>query len=71
MDDYTKASYEVDKYDNAPAEVKFFFTTVPEMEWSNDRLTYSKDPTTGLPRFVNPRFAWNVILNDLHSISTL
>lgn len=71
MDDYTKASYEVDKYDNAPAEVKFFFTTVPEMEWSNDRLTYSKDPTTGLPKFVNPRFAWNVILNDLHSISTL
>lgn len=71
MDDYTKASYEVDPYSNAPAEVKFFFTTIPETEWRDGKLTLVKDQTTGLPRFFNPRFTWNIVLNDLHSATTI
>ena len=71
MDDYTKASYEIDKFGTAPAEVKFFFTTIPEKVWNNGKMTLVKDPLTGLPRFFNPRFAWNVVLNDLYTVSTI
>lgn len=71
MDDYTKASYEVDPYSNAPAEVKFFFTTIPEKEWRDGQIQLVKNPITGLPKFFNPRLTWNIILNDLHSATTI
>lgn len=71
MDDYTKASYEVDPYSNAPAEVKFFFTTIPEKEWRDGQMQLVKNPITGLPKFFNPRLTWNIILNDLHSATTI
>ena len=71
MDDYTKASYEVDPYSNAPAEVKFFFTTIPEKEWRDGQMQLVKNPITGLPKFFNPRLTWNIILNDLHSATTV
>lgn len=71
MDDYTKASYEIDPYSNAPAEVKFFFTTIPEKEWRNGEMQLVMNPITGLPKFFNPRLTWNIILNDLHSATTI
>ena len=71
MDDYTKASYEVDPYSNAPAEVKFFFTTIPEMEWRDGKIQLVKNLITGLPKFFNPRLTWNIVLNDLHSATTV
>lgn len=71
MDDYTKASYEIDPFSNAPAEVKFFFTTIPEKEWRNGEIVLVKDGTTGLPKFFNPRLTWNIVLNDLHNVTTI
>ena len=71
MDDYTKASYEIDPYSNAPAEVKFFFTTIPEKEWRNGEMKLVMNPITGLPKFFNPRLTWNIVLNDLHSATTI
>lgn len=71
MNDYTKASYEIDPYSNAPAEVKFFFTTIPEKEWRNGEMQLVMNPITGLPKFFNPRLTWNIILNDLHSATTI
>ena len=71
MDDFTKASYEIDPFSTAPAEVKFFFTTIPEKNWINGQINVVKDATTGLPRFVDPRIAWNVTLNRLHNVKTI
>ena len=71
MDDFTKASYEIDPFSTAPAEVKFFFTTIPEKNWINGQINVVKDTTTGLPKFVDPRIAWNIILNRLHNVKTI
>ena len=71
MDDFTKASYEIDPFSTAPAEVKFFFTTIPEKNWINGQISVVKDATTGLPKFVDPRISWNIILNRLHNVKTI
>ena len=73
MDDYTKSSYEFDAFGNQSAEVKFFFTTIPQyvLNEKTNKLELVKDASTGLYKFYNPRYVWNVVINDLHSSSTV
>lgn len=70
--EHTLASYEVSKRDNAPAEVKFFFQTIPAYKFDEDgKKTVETDSNTGFPKFTDPRKAWNTILIDLHDIQNL
>mgnify|MGYP004606487445 CR=1 FL=1 len=73
IDDYTKASYEQDPFGNAPAEVKFFFTTIPAYQASSEgnKWISQRDPITGWPKFRNPNEVWNTVINDLHSVKTV
>lgn len=71
IDDYTKANYEIDPFDNAPAEVKFFFSTVPMFVPSADGKGFTlKTSSLKTPVFVNPRLMWNTVINDLHLVRT-
>lgn len=70
--EHTQASYEVSKRDNAPAEVKFFFQTIPAYKYGADgKRTVETDPKTGFPMFTDPRKAWNTVLIDLHDSSNM
>jgi hypothetical protein len=52
--------------DNAPAEVKFFFQTIPQYIIGKDGKTQTKfDDLTHFPSFVDSNTAWNKILKDL------
>lgn len=68
---FDRASYEIDHYSTAPAEVKFFFNTIPEMEWRNGEIKLVKNQITGLPKFFNPRLTCNIVFNDLNNINTI
>lgn len=58
--------------DNAPAEVKFFFQTIPLMERGKDGNYQTKiDPVTKFPSFVYSNHAWNNILKDLSGCRTI
>ena len=58
--------------DNAPAEVKFFFQTIPAYEIGPDGKPQAKiDPVTHWPQFVDSNIAWVNILKDLHGCRTL
>lgn len=58
--------------DNAPAEVKFFFQTIPVMERGKDGNYQTKiDPITKFPSFVDSNHAWNSILKDLAGCRTI
>lgn len=58
--------------DNAPAEVKFFFQTIP-MRQRNTDGTYSAkiDAVTKFPSFVDSNTAWNNVLKDLAGCRTI
>lgn len=68
---FDRASYEIDHYSTAPAEVKFFFNTIPEMEWRNGEIKLVKNQITGLPKFFNPRLTCNIVFNDLNNVNTI
>ena len=58
--------------DNAPAEVKFFFQTIPAMERGKDGNYQTKiDPVTKFPSFVDANQAWNNVLKDLAGCRTI
>lgn len=58
--------------DNAPAEVKFFFQTIPAYEiGENGTLQTKFDPYTHFPSFVDPNVAWTNILKDLAGCRTI
>lgn len=58
--------------DNAPAEVKFFFQTIPAYEIGKDGTSHTKfDPYTHFPSFVDPNVAWTNILKDLAGCRTI
>lgn len=58
--------------DNAPAEVKFFFQTIPLYEIGPDGKPQTKfDDNTHFPRFVDADVAWNKILKDLAGCRTI
>ena len=58
--------------DNAPAEVKFFFQTIPAYEIGPDgRPQVKVDPVTHWPQFVDSNIAWVNVLKDLHGCRTL
>lgn len=58
--------------DNAPAEVKFFFQTIPMYEIGQDgRPRVKIDPITHWPQFVDTNKSWVNILKDLHGCRTL
>lgn len=58
--------------DNAPAEVKFFFQTIPLYKL-NDQGTIEAyiDPNTGFPQFVDEKEVWVKILKDLAGSRTI
>lgn len=58
--------------DNAPAEVKFFFQTVPHYEVGQDGTSQASfDPITHFPKFVDSNTAWNNVLKDLAGCRTI
>lgn len=58
--------------DNAPAEVKFFFQTIPVYEIGKDGTPQTKfDEYTHFPSFVDPNIAWTSILKDLSGCRTI
>lgn len=57
--------------DNAPAEVKFFFQTIPVFEGTAKNANAKIDPYTKFPMFVDPNKAWNKILKDLAGCRTI
>lgn len=70
--EHTIASYQVSKIDNAPAEVKFFFQTIPAYKYDeNGKKAYDTEKFTGFPKFINPGKAWNTVLNDLHGAKSI
>lgn len=58
--------------DNAPAEVKFFFQTIPLYKL-NDQGTIEAyiDPNTGFPQFVDEKEVWVKVLKDLAGSRTI
>lgn len=58
--------------DNAPAEVKFFFQTIPAYEIGKDGTPQTKfDEYTHFPSFVDSNIAWTNILKDLSGCRTI
>lgn len=58
--------------DNAPAEVKFFFQTIPLYEISPDgSMSMKIDPITHFANFVDAKTAWDNILKDLSGCRTI
>lgn len=58
--------------DNAPAEIKFFFQTIPVYEIGKDGTPQTKfDEYTHFPSFVDPNIAWTNILKDLSGCRTI
>lgn len=58
--------------DNATAEVKFFFQTIPVYEIGKDGTPQTKfDEYTHFPSFVDPNIAWTNILKDLSGCRTI
>lgn len=58
--------------DNAPAEVKFFFQTIPAMERGKDGRYQAKiDDVTHFASFVDSNKAWNKVLKDLSGCRTI
>lgn len=58
--------------DNAPAEVKFFFQTIPVYEIGKDGTPQTKfDEYNHFPSFVDPNIAWTNILKDLSGCRTI
>lgn len=58
--------------DNAPAEVKFFFQTIPAYEIGKDGTPQTKfDEYTHFPSFVDPNIAWTNVLKDLSGCRTI
>lgn len=73
MDDYTKASYEIDVFGNQTADVKFFLSTVPQYapDYKTGIFKPVLDEVTGLPKFYDVRYIWNVASTDLGKCKTL
>lgn len=58
--------------DNAPAEVKFFFNTIPAYEIGTDgRPRVKIDPFTHFPSFVDSNKSWINVLKDLSGCRTI
>ena len=58
--------------DNAPAEVKFFFQTIPDYEIGTDgRPRVKINPITHFPSFVDSNKSWVNVLKDLSGCRTL
>lgn len=58
--------------DNAPAEVKFFFNTIPAYEIGTDgRPRVKIDPLTHFPSFVDSNKSWVNVLKDLSGCRTI
>ena len=72
MDDYTKASYEIDVLGNLTADVKFFFSTVPQYASDPNTGTFKPvlSPITGLPLFYDIRYIFNSASTDLGKCAT-
>lgn len=70
--EHTIESMNISVKDNAPAEVKFFFQTIPAYIRDVDgQMIADIDPYTHFANFVDPRIAWINILKDLHGCRTL
>lgn len=72
MGQHTVEGMNISIRDNAPAEVKFFFQTIPAYEIGKDGTPQTKfDEYTHFPSFVDPNIAWTNILKDLSGCRTI
>lgn len=72
MGQHTVEGMNISIRDNAPAEVKFFFQTIPVYEIGKDGTPQTKfDEYTHFPSFVDPNIAWINILKDLSGRRTI
>lgn len=72
MGQHTIEGMNISIRDNAPAEVKFFFQTIPVYEIGKDGTPQTKfDEYTHFPSFVDPNIAWTNILKDLSGCRTI
>ena len=69
---HTVESMNVSIKDNAPAEVKFFFQTIPDYEIGTDgRPRVKINPITHFPSFVDTNKSWVNVLKDLSGCRTI
>ena len=69
---HTVESMNISIKDNAPAEVKFFMSTIPQYEQGVDgKYIFKQDPSTHFPMFVDTTVAWTKILKDLHNCRSI
>ena len=69
---HTTEGYNISISDNAPAEVKFFFQTIPAYEIGTDGKPRAKrDPITGFNTFVDSKKSWTNVLKDLHGCRSI
>ena len=69
---HTTEGYNISISDNAPAEVKFFFQTIPAYEIGTDGKPRAKrDPITGFNTFVDSKKSWINVLKDLHGCRSI
>lgn len=72
IEQHTVEGMNISIRDNAPAEVKFFFQTIPVYEIGKDGTPQTKfDEYTHFPSFVDPNIAWTNILKDLSGCRTI
>lgn len=72
-ENFFKLSYEFDKFDKTTSRVKFFFSTIPDLEFSDDSHKTYKHATNslGLPQFVPMNFVYNNVLSHLWDVDTI
>jgi hypothetical protein len=71
-DDFFKWSYEFDRFDKTTSRVKFFFATIPDSEWNEDKTgRVFKLNSLGLPQFIPMNYVFNDVLSNLWDVDTI
>lgn len=71
--DHTRASYEFSQFSRAGSRVKFFFSAIPDWEWTEEGITARPrivNNNLGLPEMADSSQLFNIILNKLHDCNT-
>lgn len=72
-ENFFKWSYEFDKFDKTSSRVKFFFATIPQLEFTDDTKTKYKFAlnSLGMPQFIPMNYVYNEILSSLWDVDTV
>lgn len=73
IDKYDKAAYEFSKMEGFTQKVKYFFATIPYSRFAENERGYELDldrSPLGLPVFMPIEEVYNVIVNDLHGVTS-